>query len=96
VTAGTRYWLAQLLGAGLAGLLLRWTRRHPRGDPESLTGTDAAIPVGFTIALDGRVAGQLTGASMNPARECTEDHRGRRRRIAQQSQGVDLGRHGSR
>jgi aquaporin Z len=35
---------------------------------ESLTGTDAALPVGFTIALDGLVGGPLTGASMNPAR----------------------------
>jgi aquaporin Z len=35
---------------------------------ESLTGTAAAVPVGLTIALDGLVAGPLTGASMNPAR----------------------------
>jgi aquaporin Z len=94
------YWLAQLLGAVLAGLLLR-ALAGLRGNlgvstphigeakalliealltlllvtvilsvatRETLTGMDAAIAVGFTIALDGLVAGQLTGASMNPAR----------------------------
>jgi len=35
---------------------------------EGLTGTDAALPVGFTIVVDGLVGGPLTGASMNPAR----------------------------
>jgi aquaporin Z len=35
---------------------------------ESLTGTNAALPVGFTIMVDGFIGGPLTGASMNPAR----------------------------
>jgi aquaporin NIP len=35
---------------------------------ESLTGTDAALPVGFAIVVCGLVGGPLSGASMNPAR----------------------------
>ncbi|MFP5346314.1 MAG: MIP/aquaporin family protein [Actinomycetes bacterium] len=35
---------------------------------ESLVGPQAAIPVGLTIAVDGLLGVQVTGASMNPAR----------------------------
>lgn len=35
---------------------------------ESLVGPGAALPVGIAIALNGLIAGHLTGASMNPAR----------------------------
>jgi glycerol uptake facilitator-like aquaporin len=100
--------LAQLLGAGTAGLLLRalagragdlgvTTSHIPAAQAliveillsgllvtvilsvstrETLTDTDAALPVGFTIALDGLVGGPLTGASMNPARSLGPVHAG--------------------
>jgi aquaporin Z len=94
------YWLAQMLGAVLAALMLRQLvgnvvhlgASEPNFGTSSalvmeifltwllvsvilgtatqhqLIGTDAALAVGATIALDGLFAGPVSGASMNVAR----------------------------
>lgn len=62
VDAGLAVATEAILSAILICVILNVSTR------ESLVGPGAALPVGIVIALDGLVAGHLTGASMNPAR----------------------------
>jgi aquaporin Z len=62
VDAGLALATEVILTAVLVSVILNVSTR------ESLVGPGAALPVGIAIALDGLIAGHLTGASMNPAR----------------------------